>query len=212
MQWRNRRGGRAGCPQRLLTGKFLLTHREKRGKEKGKRGENWEEKNENCKREGGKVEMEVGKVIKSGEDLFFFFFLFFLSCFSLLKTTKICFGFTKMGISTGKKHFTPGKKSGKMTLPPQKNMPVTPLPSWINQSVRVGEWEWGPGEALNTMRCAMCHQKDPYLLTPIPPNDPLVYALPPIDPLSSVTQRPPISDLSPKDPQFLILSPKNPSF
>ena len=29
--------------------------------------------------------------------------------------------------STGKKHFTSGKKSGKMTLPPQKNMPVTPL-------------------------------------------------------------------------------------
>ena len=31
-------------------------------------------------------------------------------------------------------------------------------------------------------------------------------------PPSSVTQRPSISDLSPKDPQFLILSPKNPSF
>ena len=39
--------------------------------------------------------MEVGKVIKKGEDLFFFFFFF---CFSLLKTTEICFGSTKMGI------------------------------------------------------------------------------------------------------------------
>ena len=36
----------------------------------------------------------------------------------------------------------------------------------------------------------------------------MVYALPTIDPLSSVTQRPQISDLSSKDPQFLILSPK----
>ena len=30
----------------------------------------------------------------------------------------------------GKEHFTPGKKSGKMTLPPQKNFPVTPLAQW----------------------------------------------------------------------------------
>ena len=68
-----------------------------------------------------------------------------------------------------------------------------------------------PG-ALNTMRCAMCYQKDHPFLSLISPNDPLVYALPPIDSLSSVTQRPPISDLSPQDPQFLILSPENPSF
>ena len=44
--------------------------------------------------------------------------------------------------------------------------------------------------------------KRPQCLSPLSPNDPLVYALPPIDPLSSVTQRPPISDLSPKDPDF----------
>ena len=37
---------------------------------------------------------------------------------------------------------------------------------------------------------------------------PLVYALPPIDPLSSVTQRPSISDLSPKDPNFWFCHPK----
>ena len=68
------------------------------------------------------------------------------------------------------------------------------------------------GGALNTMRCAMCHQKDPHVLSSLSPNDPLVYALPPTDSPSSVPQRPPISDLSPKDPQFPILSPKNPSF
>ena len=49
--------------------------------------------------------MEGGKVPKWGEDLFFFFFFF---CFSLFKTTKICFGSTKLEIfycSTGKKAF-----------------------------------------------------------------------------------------------------------
>ena len=61
--------------------------------------------------------------LERGEDFF--------SPFSLLKMTEICFGSTKMGIfyrgKKKKKHFTPGKKSGKMTLPPQKNMPVMPL-------------------------------------------------------------------------------------
>ena len=60
--------------------------------------------------------MEVGKVIKRGEYLFFFFF-----CFSLLKTTEICFGSTKMEISyREKKHFTPGKKAGKWLCPIRK--------------------------------------------------------------------------------------------
>ena len=36
-------------------------------------------------------------------------------------------GLPKWEFSTGKKHFMLGKKSGKMILPPQKNMPVTPL-------------------------------------------------------------------------------------
>ena len=49
-QWRDRWGA---APQRLLTGKFLLTYREKIGKEKSEKGENGKEKKENCKREGG---------------------------------------------------------------------------------------------------------------------------------------------------------------
>ena len=63
--------------------------------------------------------MEVGKVVKRGEELFLFSFFFF--CFSLLKTMEISFVSTKMGI------FYREIKSGKMTLPTQKNMPVTPL-------------------------------------------------------------------------------------
>ena len=36
-------------------------------------------------------------------------------------------GLPKWEFSTGKKHFTPGKNSGKMTLPPLRNCPLTPL-------------------------------------------------------------------------------------
>ena len=65
------------------------------------------------------------KKLQNEERTFFFFF-----CFSLLKTTEICFGSTQTGIFYREKHFTPGKKSGKMTLPPLKNIPLMSLP-WI---------------------------------------------------------------------------------
>ena len=45
---------------------------------------------------------------------------------SLFKTTEICFGSTKMGIYR-EKAFHTGKKTGKLTLPPQKTIPLTPL-------------------------------------------------------------------------------------
>ena len=60
----------------------------------------------------------------------------------------------------------------------------------------------GGGGTLNTMRCTMCHKKDSHFLSPLSPNDPLVYVLPPLDPHL----------LSIKDPQFLILSPKHHHF
>ena len=115
-------GGGQSAPQRLLTGKFLLTYWDKRGNEKRENGmgENWEEKKENCKREGGKLEMEVGKVIKRGEDLFFcfcfcFLFLFFvLFCFFAFhfwKRQKLVLGLLKWEFSTGKKAFHAGKKN-----------------------------------------------------------------------------------------------------
>ena len=124
-QWRNRRGGGGrGAewpPPRLLTGKFLQTYRAKRGKEKIERLENGEKK-ENCKREGGKLKMEGVKSLKMRRGFFFFFFAFHFS-----KRQKFVLGLPKWKFSAGKKHFTTGKKkSGKMTLPPQKNFPVTP--------------------------------------------------------------------------------------
>ena len=87
--------------------------RKKEARKKGKRGENWEEKKENCEREGGKLELEVGKVIKRGEDLFFFF-----PCFWLLKTTEICFGSTKIGIFYREKSISRQKKIGKNYFAP----------------------------------------------------------------------------------------------
>ena len=53
--------------------------------------------------------------------LFFFFifspFFLFFFCFSLFQTTEICFRSAQMGISTGKKHFTPGKNEEKLLCP-----------------------------------------------------------------------------------------------
>ena len=90
-------GGRgAECPQRLLPWKFLLTYREKRGKEKGK------------------TEQKRRKIEKWFFFSFpFFFFFFFFFWFSLYKTTKICFGFTKMGIFYREKAFHAGKNEEK---------------------------------------------------------------------------------------------------
>ena len=70
--------------------------------------------------------MEVGKVIKRGEDLFFFFFFFFLLFTFENDGNLFC---TQTGIFYREKAFHVGKKkkTGKITLPPQKNMPVTPL-------------------------------------------------------------------------------------
>ena len=56
VQWSNRegRGQSAPPPPRLLTGKFLLTYREKRGKEKGEKGVKIEKKGRKIVK--GKVE------------------------------------------------------------------------------------------------------------------------------------------------------------
>ena len=62
--------------------------------------------------------------------LYFCFVLFcfcFVFAFNFSKPLKFVLGLPKWKFSTGKKHFTAGKKSGKMTLPRQKILPVTPL-------------------------------------------------------------------------------------
>ena len=63
-------GGGAECPQRLLTGKFLLRNGKKRQGKKGKRGENCRK----GKTEGGKLKMK-GEKLENKERTFFFFLL-----------------------------------------------------------------------------------------------------------------------------------------
>ena len=57
----------------------------------------------------------------------FFFFFFFFLLFTFEKDGNLFWVYQNGKFLPGKKHFTPGKKSGKMTFPPQKNMPVAPL-------------------------------------------------------------------------------------
>ena len=61
--------------------------------------------------------MEVGKVIKRGEDLLDLSFVF---CFSLLKTMEICIGSTKMGIFYREKAFHVGEKTRKNDFAPSE--------------------------------------------------------------------------------------------
>ena len=92
-----------------------LTGKKRQGK-KGKVGENGEEKKENCKKwKEGKLQNEMRR-----RPIFFFF------AFHFSKQLKFVLGLPKWKISTRKKHFKAGKKSGKMTLPPQKNFLLCP--------------------------------------------------------------------------------------
>ena len=63
--------------------------------------------------------------------LFVFCFLFVCLLFTFQNDENFFWVYQNGNFLPVKKHFTPGKKSGKMTLPPQKNFPVTPLSaSW----------------------------------------------------------------------------------
>ena len=64
--------------------------------------------------------MEEEKVWKQGERTFFSPSVFYSH---FLKTLKFVLGLPKWKFSTGKKAF----HAGKMTLPPLKNIPLTPL-------------------------------------------------------------------------------------
>ena len=105
-QWCNRQGGGRGeaeCPQRLLTGKFLLTYWEKKRQgKKGKGVKTIEKKRRKIVK--GKVENWKWKVENLQNQEGGYFFLL-----SLFKTTKICFRCTKMDIFYRGKAFHAGK-------------------------------------------------------------------------------------------------------
>ena len=92
-------GRRVPPPPTFFTGKFLLTHRENRGKETRENG------GEKKEREGGKLKMEGGTAQRT-----FFFFFFFAVHFS--KPLKFVWGVPKWKISTGKKHISCRENSG----------------------------------------------------------------------------------------------------
>ena len=107
-------GGEAGGrvpPRDFWPGNFCWPNGKIEARKKGKmeqKRRKIEKGKENRKREGWKVENWKWKEekLQNVERTIFFFFFFF--------------GLPKWKFSTGKKYFTHGKKSGKMTLPPQK--------------------------------------------------------------------------------------------
>ena len=123
-------GEGAEYPVTLLTGKFLLTYWKKRDKEKW---ENWEKKEGKIKK--GNVEnWKWQKEKLQNEEETFFFPFPFIFAFHFSKPLKFVLGLPKWEFSIGKKNFTPGKKSVKMTLPLWKIfLLLTPLPGNISQ-------------------------------------------------------------------------------
>ena len=104
------------APQRLLTGKFLPTYREK--KRQGKQGKGVKIEKKRRKILKGKMENWKWKVEKlQNEEKTFSFFIFL----SLFKTIKICFRSTKAEILYREKAFHAGKKIRKNYFAPSEN-------------------------------------------------------------------------------------------
>ena len=128
-------------------------------KEKGvKKKENWKGEGEKFEMEGGKVTNEERTFFFFFCFVFFLFFvcLFVCFCFVLFCFVLFCFCFLffifvfwfcfvfhflkwlkfvldipKWKFSTGKKHFTPGKKSGKKALPPEEKYLLRPCHAFV---------------------------------------------------------------------------------
>ena len=140
-QKRNRQG--QSVPLTFFTGKFFLTYRENRGKEKR---ENGEEKEGKLWKRKWEIKNGRGRSMKISRGLFCFCFVLFcfvLVCFlflfrfvclfvfsiacHFLKPLKSVLGVPNGKFLSGKKHISRRGKSGKMNLPLQKNIPLTPL-------------------------------------------------------------------------------------
>ena len=114
-QRRNRWGvGEAERPLTFFTGKIFLIYLENKDKEKR---ENGEEKKENCEREGGKWKIE-GKKYENDQRTFLYTFWNHWNLFRVYQNGKFL---------PGKSIFHTRKKSGIVTLPPLKDIPLTPL-------------------------------------------------------------------------------------
>ena len=125
------------------------------GKEReGKTGK-WRRKEGKSRKGRLKIENGRRKSYKMRRGLFFFL------AFHFSKPLKFVLGLPKWEFSTGEKHFLPGKKHftpvknpGKITLPPLKNIPLTPRILQVqNTGMKVSGRTWympgGGGLALN---------------------------------------------------------------
>ena len=92
-----------------------------------KKGRKKRENKEERKIWKGKVENWKWKAEKLQNEERTFLFIFFFFDFHFWKPLKFVLGLPKWEFSTRKNHFTLGKISGKMTLPPLKNIPLAPL-------------------------------------------------------------------------------------
>ena len=141
-QWRNRRGAECPPPETSDWEIFADGSGKKRQGKKGKGVKIEKKKRKIVKREGWKLERES---YKRGEDFFFLAFHFW-------KRRKFVLCLPKWEFSTGKKHFTPGKKSGKWLCPLRKVCLLRPclqvcfkrpllVPSWaLRKSPEICTW------------------------------------------------------------------------
>ena len=114
-------GGGAECPPETSDREISA---DLPGKREVRKKWKMELKRRNIKKKKRKVEnwKWKEKKLQNEERTSFFFFAFHFS-----KSLKFVLSLSKWEFSTEKKHFTPGKKSGKMTLPPLKNILLMPL-------------------------------------------------------------------------------------
>ena len=91
------------------------------GKEREQKRENGEKRRKILKKEKKKGKVQIWKWKEEKLQRGTYFFAFHFS-----KPLKFVLGLPKWEFSTRKKHFKPGKKSRKMTLPPLKNIPLKP--------------------------------------------------------------------------------------
>ena len=107
----------AECPWYFSPGNFCWPT----GKREARKNEEWRRKEGKSKKGRWKIENGRGKCYKMrmrkwGKD-YFFSFLFFFFCFSLFKTTEICFGSTETGIFYREKSISRREKIKKNDCP-----------------------------------------------------------------------------------------------
>ena len=121
---RGRRG--AECSPETSEQEIFVVLPGKKRQEKNVKWRRKKKKERKIEREGGKL---MGESYKFGEEFFFFFFLLF----TFQNHWNLFWVYQNGKFSPGKTFHARGKKkTGNMTLPPLKNIPLMPLPIRVN--------------------------------------------------------------------------------